>query len=71
MVDILSHGRNGAKDEIKLMRLREQVLVNALEFYANAEWNDDYPGGITVRVKDKMWLDTGDSARAALEAVKE
>jgi len=57
--------------EVRLLKERERVLVKALRFYADSEWNNDYPGGITVRENGKMWLDTGDFARAALEAVKE
>ena len=42
-------------------------LRAALEFYANGEWADGYPGGVYVESGTAI-IDTGEKARAALKA---
>ena len=49
------------------MAKRVLILLDALEFYANSEWNDMYPGGID----DGEYLDTGERARAAIRDAEE
>lgn len=54
------------KDEtIASLRQRVADLTRALEFYANSEWADGYPGGVYVDAEHTT-LDFGDTARAAL-----
>jgi hypothetical protein len=46
-------------------------LAEALKFYADNEWNDDYPGGISVFEENHIYLDTGQRAREAHSAHEE
>ena len=45
-------------------------LHDALTFYATGEWADGYPGGVYVDGFDGsgMLIDTGETARAAINA---
>ena len=48
---------------------RVAVLEEALAFYADGEWPEDYPGGVLYDPDggdEKTFLDYGDKARAAL-----
>jgi hypothetical protein len=49
--------------------------VEALEFYADGEWPQDYPGGVLYASGDdptefKAYLDYGDKARTTLAELK-
>jgi hypothetical protein len=65
MVDILNHGRDGTKNEIRLMRLREQVLMDALEAIDRHGKADADGTSFSTYYGQVVFI-----ARAALEAVK-
>lgn len=44
------------------------ALVEALRFYAEGHWSDDYPGGVKYDVYGVTHLDYGNKATAALAA---
>ena len=43
-----------------------RTLVDALRFYRDSKWNDDYPGGIDVSRPNRPEIDTGGKAARAL-----
>lgn len=55
----------------KILSIRKNAIktaIEALEFYANSEWNEDYPGGIPYKIKGEsgVYLDMGNKACKAL-----
>ena len=62
-------------DRIKELEAKLAKAVEALYFYADGEWPQDYPGGVLYASGDdtpefKTHLDYGDKARATLAELK-
>lgn len=59
------------EENISNLVTRNNILIEAIKFYANSKWNDDYPGGITYKVEGDtgLYLDMGDKARESLAII--
>jgi hypothetical protein len=76
-MSVLSQSRTPA-DALKYIEELEANLAKAmktLEFYADGEWPQDYPGGVLYASGDdttefKTHLDYGDKARTTLAELK-
>jgi hypothetical protein len=64
-IEIVATQRDRALEAVD--KLRE-----ALKFYSDRAWNDDYPGGISYKIdgSDGVYLDTGQKAKEAIAATE-
>lgn len=66
-VKTVGHTTKSYDSAHKAIEAKLRVAIEALEFYANGNWADGYPGGI--RCEDSV-LDFGDTACEVLEKLK-
>jgi hypothetical protein len=64
-----------AADHIKELEAKLAKAMKTLEFYADGEWPQDYPGGVLYASGDdtpefKTHLDYGDKARTTIAELK-
>jgi hypothetical protein len=76
-VDIKSIQLWGSENENEIAELRAKLAkaMKTLEFYADGEWPQDYPGGVLYASGDdtpefKTHLDYGDKARTTIAELK-
>ena len=56
---------------VKMLKIIRRQY-DTLKFYAESEWNDDYPGGITFHGKNNIsYLDMGDNAKSAIKHINQ